>query len=62
MSWVEQRLFDLPVFEREKASMNDRLAALRSALRESHGGHASRHEEKTVDIFREFLDTLRGQR
>lgn len=58
VGWQEQRLFDPPVFTRERSSRAERLLALRSALRELHGGTASRHEEKTVDEFEKFLDWL----
>jgi hypothetical protein len=59
--WVEQRLFDIPEFVREKAAMSERLAVFRASLLDLNGGKPTRHTEKTVDIFRQFLDTLRGR-
>ena len=57
--WEEVGLFDLSVYVRERSSKAERLSALRSALRESHEGRVSRHEQKTVDEFGKFLDWLR---
>jgi hypothetical protein len=58
--WTEQTLFDIPEFVREKATMSERLAVFRASLLDLNGGVPTRHTEKTVDIFRKFLDTLRG--
>nr|CRY95964.1 hypothetical protein [uncultured prokaryote] len=55
----QARLFELPVYARETASMHGRLHAFAAELVRRNGGVATRSTMKSVDSAYVFLDKLR---